>query len=50
MKISNEDTYAKLSKDQKAESVFKEIIPFFLLALIPIAITLMIAKVFGPSF
>ena len=50
MKISNEDTYENLPRDQKEAAIFKEIMPFAILALIPILLTILIAKVFGPSF
>jgi hypothetical protein len=50
MKISNEDTYEKLSKEAKEKAIFQELLPFTILAAVPILLTLLIAKVFGPSF
>ena len=50
MKISNEDTYENLSREQKETAIFNEMIPFVVLAAVPIFLTILIAKVFGPSF
>ena len=53
MKISDlttEDTYQKLNPEQKEAAVQKEILPYFILAAIPIIITIFIAKTFGPAF
>jgi hypothetical protein len=50
MKISNEDTYEKLPREERETAVITEMLPFVILAAIPIFLTILIAKVFGPSF
>ena len=47
---SSENTHKNLTKEQKEKAVMQEMMPFFVYAAIPIIITLIIAKVFGPSF
>lgn len=43
---SNSDQY---KQDQKERAIMKEMMPYFVYALIPIAITITIALVFGPK-
>ncbi len=47
--MSTENTYKNLNKEDKYKAVVKEITPYFVYALIPIIITIAIAKIFGPS-
>jgi hypothetical protein len=47
--VSNEDTYEGLSKEERESAVMKEMLPFAVIAFVPIAITITIALVFGPA-
>jgi hypothetical protein len=44
-----EDTYKNLSEAEREAAVINEFVPFLILAAIPIIITIIIAKVFGPT-
>ena len=45
----NEDTYQNLKAEDREKAVMKELLPFAIIAFIPIAITITLALVFGPS-
>lgn len=47
--MATEDTYSNLDPKKKEEAVMKELLPFAIYALIPVAITLTIAFLFGPE-
>lgn len=44
-----ENTYKNLPKDQKYAAVKKEMMPYFVYAVIPVILTICIAFIFGPS-
>lgn len=47
--MESQPTAEEIKKAQEDERVMKEMLPFFVLALIPIFITLAIAVVFAPN-
>ena len=47
--MANENTYRNLPPEEKEKAVRTELMPFFIYAAIPIAITIAIAFIFGPS-
>ncbi len=47
--MESQPTAAEIKKNQEDDRVMKEMLPFFVLALIPIVITLVIAVVFAPN-
>jgi len=49
IKEKSENTYKNLSDADRESAVIHEFIPFLILAAIPIIITIIIAKVFGPT-
>lgn len=46
---NTENTHSNLSAEEKEKVVMKEMLPYFLFAALPIILTILIAKVFGPS-
>jgi hypothetical protein len=47
--MANENTYKNMPAEQKEQAVRSEMLPFAIYAAIPIAITIAIAFIFGPS-
>lgn len=50
MNHETENTYKNLNSEQKNQQVMKDMLPYFFFTAIPIIITILIAKIFGPSY